>query len=89
MSIEDVIAVKRVMRQSLFAEEPLMPEVNLVAAATASHASRLLAYAFCRAGTALLVALLPFAVALLKSGVARASFFTRTNTVGSESWRDD
>jgi len=66
VSIEDVIAGKRVMRQSLFAGEPLMPEVNLVAGATASHAWRLVAYAFCSAGVALLLALIALAVALLK-----------------------
>ena len=64
-SIEEVIAGKRVMRQSLFAGEPLvLPEANLVAGATASHASPLVAYAL--AGAALLVALIALAVALLK-----------------------
>jgi SpoVK/Ycf46/Vps4 family AAA+-type ATPase len=63
--IEDVIAGKRVMRQSLFAGEPLvLPEGTLVAAATASHASPLVAAAL--AGVALLVALFALAVALLK-----------------------
>ena len=64
-SIEDVIAGKRVMRQSLFANEPLvLPEANLVAGATASHPSPLVAYTL--AGAALLVALIALAVALLK-----------------------
>ena len=37
-SIEEVIAGKRVMRQSLFAGETLgLPEANLVAGATAPH----------------------------------------------------
>jgi SpoVK/Ycf46/Vps4 family AAA+-type ATPase len=64
-SIEEVIAGKRVMRQSLFAGEPLVPpEANLVAGATASHASPLVAYAL--ASAALLVALIALAVALLK-----------------------
>jgi SpoVK/Ycf46/Vps4 family AAA+-type ATPase len=63
--IEEVMAGKRVMRQSLFAEEPLvLPQATLVAAATASHASQLVACAL--AGGALLVALLALAVALLK-----------------------
>jgi hypothetical protein len=64
-SIEEVIAGKGVMRQSLFAGEPLvLPEANLVASTMASHASPLLAYAL--AGAALLVALIALAVALLK-----------------------
>jgi hypothetical protein len=64
-SIEEVSAGKRVMRQSLFAGEPLvLPEASLVAGATASHASPLVAYAL--AGAALLVALIALAVALLK-----------------------
>jgi AAA+ superfamily predicted ATPase len=59
------IAGKRVMRQSLFAGEPLvLPQANLVAGATASRASPLVAYAL--AGAALLVALIALAVALLK-----------------------
>jgi hypothetical protein len=53
------------MRQSLFADQPLvLPEANLVAGATASHPSPLVAYAL--AGAALLVALIALAVALLK-----------------------
>jgi SpoVK/Ycf46/Vps4 family AAA+-type ATPase len=60
-SIEEVIAGKRVMQQSLFANEPLvLPEANLVGGAT----SPLVAYAL--AGAALLVALIALAVALLK-----------------------
>jgi hypothetical protein len=63
--MEEVIAGKRVMRQSLFAGEPLvMPEANLVAGVTASHASALVTYAV--PGAALLVALIALAVALLK-----------------------
>jgi AAA+ superfamily predicted ATPase len=63
-SIEEVIAGKRVMRQSLFAGEPLAPpEANLAAGAAAFHAP-LVAYAL--AGAALLVALVALAVALLK-----------------------
>jgi SpoVK/Ycf46/Vps4 family AAA+-type ATPase len=60
--IEEVVAGKRVMRQSLFASEPLArPEANLVAAA--ARTSLLTAYAL--AGAALLVALIALAVALL------------------------
>jgi hypothetical protein len=65
-SIEEVIAGKRVMRQSLFADEPVVPrDAKDVAAATmASHASLLVA---CALGTAaLLVALIALAVALLR-----------------------
>ena len=64
-SIEEVIGGKRVMRQSLFAGEPfVLPEVNLVASATASHGALLVAYTL--AAAALLVALIALAVALLK-----------------------
>jgi SpoVK/Ycf46/Vps4 family AAA+-type ATPase len=62
--IEDVIAGKRVMRQSLFAgEELLVADANLVASAAAS---RLLAYALAAAGTALIVAVIALTAALLK-----------------------
>ena len=64
-SIEEVIAGKRVMRQSLFADETLvLSEANPVAGVTASHASPLAAYAL--PGAALFVALVALAVALLK-----------------------
>ena len=64
-SIEEVIAAKRVMRQSLFAGERLvLPEANLVAGAIAPPASPLVAYVL--AGVALLVALVALTVALLK-----------------------
>ena len=64
-SIEEVIAGKRVMRQSLFAGDPPgVPEANLVGGATAYHTSPLVAYAL--PGAALLVALIALAVALLK-----------------------
>jgi SpoVK/Ycf46/Vps4 family AAA+-type ATPase len=64
-SIEEVIAAKRVMRQSLFADEtPGVPEANLVGGATTGHTSPLVAYAL--PGAALLVALIALAVALLK-----------------------
>jgi hypothetical protein len=63
--IEEVIAGKRVMRQSLFTgEPPVLPEATLIAGATVSHAWPLVAYAL--AGAALLVALIALAVALLK-----------------------
>jgi hypothetical protein len=60
-SIEDVIAGKRVMRQSLFAGDPrVLPEATLVGGAT----SPLVSYAL--AGAALLIALIALAVALFK-----------------------
>ena len=63
--IEEVIAAKRVMRQSLFAgETPGVPEASLVGAAKAYHTSTLVTYAL--PGAALLVALIALAVALLK-----------------------
>jgi hypothetical protein len=53
------------MRQSLFADEPIVSrEANVVAAAKAAHASLLVAYAL--GGAALLVALIALAVALLQ-----------------------
>jgi SpoVK/Ycf46/Vps4 family AAA+-type ATPase len=65
--IEDVIAAKRVMRQSLFVDDlRVAADANLVAGATASHASRLVAYAVAIAGAALLVALIALTAALLK-----------------------
>jgi ATP-dependent Zn protease len=63
-SIEEVIAAKRVMRQSLFVDETLVqPEANLVAGPTIAHAP-FVAYAL--PGAALLVALIALAVALLR-----------------------
>jgi SpoVK/Ycf46/Vps4 family AAA+-type ATPase len=59
-SIEEVIAGKRVMRQSLFVDEGVV----LPPGGTASHAPLLKAYAL--AAAALLLALLALAVALLK-----------------------
>ena len=64
-AIEEVLTAKRVMRQSLFANETLvLPEANLVTGTAASQSSRLVAYALPCA--ALLVALIALAVALLK-----------------------
>jgi SpoVK/Ycf46/Vps4 family AAA+-type ATPase len=64
--IEDVIAGKRVMRQSLFAaEQGGLTDANPASGAVA-HASRLLAYALAAAGAALVVAAIALAVALLK-----------------------
>jgi SpoVK/Ycf46/Vps4 family AAA+-type ATPase len=63
--IEDVIAAKRIMRQSLFDDETLMlPEANPVAGPSALFTSSLVAYAL--PGAALLVALIALVVALLK-----------------------
>jgi SpoVK/Ycf46/Vps4 family AAA+-type ATPase len=62
--IEDVITAKRVMRQSLFADQaPALPQPK-AALTTASLTSLLLAYAL--PGAALLVALIALAVALFK-----------------------
>jgi SpoVK/Ycf46/Vps4 family AAA+-type ATPase len=63
-SIEEVIAGKRVMQQSLFAGETVaMPEANLVAGATAPYGPLLL---YALPGAALLLALIALTVALLK-----------------------
>jgi SpoVK/Ycf46/Vps4 family AAA+-type ATPase len=64
-AIEDVIAARRVMRQSLFAGESLaLAQAHVPAGATARAVSPLVAYAMPAA--ALLVALFALAVALLK-----------------------
>jgi len=64
-SIEEVIAAKRVMRQSLFVDETLLqPEATLITGESASHSSLFVAYALPCA--ALLVALVALAVALIK-----------------------
>ena len=66
-SIEDVIAGKRVMRQSLFeGEERAVTDANLAGGAAIAHASRLLIYALAGACVALIVALIALMVALLK-----------------------
>ncbi len=63
--IEDVVASKRVMQQSIFAEPTVvMPEQDLIPPAATSQSSQLLAYGL--SGAALLVALIALAVALLK-----------------------
>jgi hypothetical protein len=60
-----VIASKRVMQQSLFADQSVAtPEADVIPRATASRASQVLAYGL--PGAALLVALIALAVALLK-----------------------
>jgi SpoVK/Ycf46/Vps4 family AAA+-type ATPase len=65
-AMEDVIAAKKVMRQSLFDGAAVAPpEVNLVAAA-ASHASRLVVYALVAAGVSVALAVAALAVALLR-----------------------
>jgi SpoVK/Ycf46/Vps4 family AAA+-type ATPase len=63
--IEQVMASKRVMQQSIFAEPTVvMPEPDVITPATASQASQLLAYGL--SGAALLVALIALGVALLR-----------------------
>jgi SpoVK/Ycf46/Vps4 family AAA+-type ATPase len=63
--IEEVIAGKRVMRQSLFADESLVPrQANLLGGAAASHASPVVIYTL--TGAALLLALVALVVALIK-----------------------
>ena len=63
--IEEVVASKRVMQQSIFADPTVaMPEQDVIHPATAWQASQLLAYGL--SGAALLVALIALGVALLK-----------------------
>ena len=65
--IEDVIAGKRVMRQSLFAgDQNGVTDANLAGSAAVAHASRLVIYALAGACAALIVALIALVVALLK-----------------------
>jgi SpoVK/Ycf46/Vps4 family AAA+-type ATPase len=65
--IQDVIASRRVMRQSLFAPEPTpMADGGLLARETSVQASRLLISALATGGAALIVALIALIVALLK-----------------------
>jgi SpoVK/Ycf46/Vps4 family AAA+-type ATPase len=63
--IEQVMANKRVMQQSIFAEpKAVMPEPDVITAAAASRASQLLEYGL--SGAALLIALIALGVALLR-----------------------
>ena len=65
--IEQVIASKRVMQQSIFADQTFgipEPEPDVITPATISQASLLLAYGL--PGAALLIALIALAVAMLK-----------------------
>ncbi|MGI4831208.1 MAG: hypothetical protein ACRYFU_23920, partial [Janthinobacterium lividum] len=63
--IEQVLASKRVMQQSIFSEQTLVPsKPDVSTPATALQASQLLAYGV--PGAALVVALIALAVALLK-----------------------
>jgi SpoVK/Ycf46/Vps4 family AAA+-type ATPase len=64
-SMEEVIAAKQVMRQSLFAgQAPVLPEANRITGWTVSPRSTLVAYGL--SGAALLVGLVALAVALLR-----------------------
>ena len=63
--IEEVVASKRVMQQSIFAGPTVaVPETDVITPETAAQASQLLAYGL--SGAALLVALIALGVALLK-----------------------
>jgi SpoVK/Ycf46/Vps4 family AAA+-type ATPase len=62
--IEQVIAGKRVMQQSIFADRAVLPPPDLTTPATLLPASKLLPYAL--PGAALLIALIALAVALSK-----------------------
>ncbi len=63
--IEQVVASKRVMQQSIFAEPTVvMPEPDIITPAIASQASQLLAYGL--PGAALLVALIALGIVLLR-----------------------
>jgi SpoVK/Ycf46/Vps4 family AAA+-type ATPase len=66
-SVEEVIAAKRVMRQSLFELDAAgAGDATLIASAAASHASRLFVYAAAGAAVALLIAVVALVVALMK-----------------------
>jgi SpoVK/Ycf46/Vps4 family AAA+-type ATPase len=63
--IEEVVAGKRVMQQSIFADSTVvMPEQEIIHPAAASRASQLLGYGL--SGAALLIALIALGVALFK-----------------------
>jgi SpoVK/Ycf46/Vps4 family AAA+-type ATPase len=63
--IQEVIASKKVMQQSLFADQAVVtPETDVLAAALQTQSSRLLTYGL--SGAALLLAVIALAVALLK-----------------------
>ena len=63
--IEEVVASKRVMQQSIFADSTVvMPEQEIIHPATALRASQMLGYGL--SGAALLVALIALGVALFK-----------------------
>ncbi len=63
--MEQVMANKRVMQQSIFADQPVvMPEPDVITPAITSQASQLVMYGL--PGAALLVALIALAVAMLK-----------------------
>jgi len=63
--IKEVIAGKRVMQQSLFADQPAAtPELEALARATSFRTSQVLTYVL--PGAALIVALIALAIALLK-----------------------
>jgi SpoVK/Ycf46/Vps4 family AAA+-type ATPase len=66
-AIEDVMAARRVMRQSLFAGEELtVPHVHFGPPVADARVSRLVAYAMTAAGAALIVAGIALAMALLR-----------------------
>jgi SpoVK/Ycf46/Vps4 family AAA+-type ATPase len=65
--IEDVIAGKKVMRQSLFSgDEPAVTDTNVAWGALVAHAPRLLTYALAGSCVAVILALMALLVALLK-----------------------
>ncbi len=65
--IQDVIASRRVMRQSLFSSQSTAPtDAGLLARETGAQASRLIIYALAAGGAALIVAVVALIVALLK-----------------------
>jgi ATP-dependent Zn protease len=65
--IEDVIAAKQVMRQSLFSGDERLPaDANQLAGAVAAHASRLLIYALVLGGAALAVAVIALTLAVIR-----------------------
>ena len=65
--IQDVIASRRVMRQSLFSPESTSPaDAGLLARETGVQASHLITYALAAGGAALIVALVALIVALVK-----------------------
>jgi SpoVK/Ycf46/Vps4 family AAA+-type ATPase len=65
--VEDVLAAKQVMRQSLFAGDNRLPaDASQLAGAVAAHASRMLTYALVLGGAALVIAVIALTLVVMR-----------------------